>query len=106
MATAQLAIAAGVLKGSRPTTTDAKKAYIQSWIDKPGRPRTWLRLPKSLWPSSWFKADGSPLYSDPVVILEKSLYGHPESDSMWDKRMHQVMKNCGFLPLEGSPGFF
>ena len=40
MATAQMAIAAGVLKGSRPTTRDAKKAYIQSWIDKPGRPRT------------------------------------------------------------------
>jgi len=25
---------------------------------------------------------------------------------MWDKRMHQVMKKCGFIPLEGSPGFF
>ena len=103
MSSTQAAIAAGVLKGSRASTRDAKKAYIQSWIDKPGRPRTWLRLPKSLWPKSWFKPDGSPLYNDPVVILEKSLYGHPESGPMWDKRMHACMKKCGFLPLEGSP---
>jgi hypothetical protein len=106
MAATQAAIAAGVLKGSRPSTRDAKKAYIQSWIDKPGRPRTWMRLPKSLWPKSWFKPDGTPLYHDPVVILEKSLYGHPESGPMWDKRMQGCMKACGFLPLEGSPGFF
>ena len=38
MATAQLSIAAWALKGSRPTTRGAKKAYIQSWIDKPGKP--------------------------------------------------------------------
>ena len=48
MACTQMAMACGALKGSRSSTRDARKAYIQSFIDKPGRPRTWLRLPKSL----------------------------------------------------------
>ena len=60
MACTQTALACGALKGSRATTRDARKAYIQSFIDKPGRPRTWLRLPKALWPKSWFLPDGTP----------------------------------------------
>jgi hypothetical protein len=96
----------GALKGSRVSTRDAKKAYIQSFIGAPGRPRTWVRLPKFLWPKSWFNVDGSPKYRDPVCILHRALYGHPESGPLWDKRMHQIMKNCGFLSLEGSHGFF
>ena len=106
MACTQLAMACGALKGSRSSTRDARKAYIQSFIDKPGRPRIWLRLPKSLWPANWFKADGTPKYHDPVVILEKALYGHPESGPMWDKKLHACMKKAGFHHLEGSPGFF
>ena len=66
MTTAHCAIAAGALKGSRATTRDAHQAYIQSSIDLPGRPRTWIRLPKYLWPPSWFNSDGSPRYNDPV----------------------------------------
>ena len=106
MACTQLAMACGALKGSRSSTRDARKAYIQSFIDKPGRPRTWLRLPQSLWPASWFKADGTLKYHDPVVILEKALYRHPESGPMWDKKLHACMKKAGFHHLEGSPGFF
>ena len=96
----------GALKGARTTTRDAQQAYIQSYIEAPGRPRTWVRLPKSWWPKSWFNADGSPKYHDLVCILMKSLYGHPESGALWDKKMHKCMKACGFVPLEGSPGFF
>ena len=44
MATAHCAMGDGALKGSRATTRDAKKAYIQSSIDVPGRPRTLVRL--------------------------------------------------------------
>jgi hypothetical protein len=106
MASTQMALACGALKGSRATTRDARKAYIQSFIDKPGRPRTWLRLPKALWPKSWFYADGTAKYRDPVVILKKALYGHPESGPMWDKKLHQCMRTAGFKALEGSPGFF
>ncbi|MHC4950810.1 MAG: reverse transcriptase domain-containing protein, partial [Planctomycetota bacterium] len=106
LATAHCAIGAGALKGSRATTRDVKQAYIQSEIDLPGRPRTWIRLPKYLWPKSWFNADGSPKYVDPVCILKKSLYGHPESGAIWDKKLHKIMKGLGYDTVEGCPGFF
>ena len=80
-----MAMACGAFKESRASTCDARKAYIQSLIDKPGRPRTWLRLPKALWQASWFYEDGTPKYRDPVIILEKASSGHPESVPMWDK---------------------
>ena len=107
MASAHAAMGVGALKGSKMTTRDAKKAYIQSFIDAPGRPRTWIRLPRFLWPKSWYNADGSPKYKDPVCVLKRALYGHPESGAIWDKKMRKVMKECGFLPVaEGSPGVF
>ena len=107
MASAHCALGIGALKGSTFSTRDAEKAYIQSDIDKPGRPRTWIRLPKFLWPKSWFEKDGTPKYYDPVCILRKALYGHPESGPMWDKKMHKVMKDCEFIPVGGgSPGVF
>ena len=64
-------------------------------------------MPKFLWPKAWFNSDGSPKYRDPVCILKRALYGHPESGPIWDKKMHKVMKDCGFFPVaEGSPGVF
>ena len=38
MVTAYCAMGVGALKGSRNSTRDAKKAYIQSYIDVPARP--------------------------------------------------------------------
>ena len=106
MGSAHCALGVGALKKSKMSTIDAKKSYIQSFIDVPGRPRTWICLPKFLWPKSWFNADGSPKYKDPVCVLKRALYGHPESGPIWDK-MHKVMRECGFLPVgEGSPGVF
>ena len=106
MASAHCALGVGARKGSKFSTRDAKKAYIQSLI-APGRPRTWIRLPKFLWPKSWFNADGTAKYKDPVCVLKRALYGHPESRAIWDKKMHKDMKECGFLPVgEGSPGVF
>ena len=48
----------------------------------------------------------APQYHDPVCILKRALYGHPESGPIWDKKVHKVVKACGYLPLEGSPRFF
>jgi len=72
-ATAKCAMGVRVLKRARTTTRDAQQAYIQSYIDGPGRPRTWVRLPRAWWPKSWFNADGSPKYHDPVCVLKKFL---------------------------------
>ena len=34
-------------------------------------PDIWIRLPRHKWPKSWSKVE------DPVVPLERNLYGHP-----------------------------
>lgn len=93
-------------KGHIATQRDAEQAYIQSRIDTPGRPETWVRLPRDWWPPSWFNQDGSPKYVDPVCLLEKSLYGHPESGPLWDKKMCGIMKKLGYTKSSTSPGVF
>ena len=62
---------------------DAAQAYIQASIVGLGKPTTWVRLPRSMWPPEWFTKDGKPVYADTVVPLLKALYGHPESGALW-----------------------
>ena len=57
---------------------DAAHAYIQGSFVNPGRPATWVRLPRSMWPPGWLTKDGRPIYFDPVVPLLRALYGHSE----------------------------
>ena len=40
-------------------------------IPKSECPDIWLRLPRHKWPKSWTSVE------DPVVLLERNLYGHP-----------------------------
>ena len=40
-------------------------------IPKSECPDIWIRLPKHKWPKSWSSME------DPVVPLERNLYGHP-----------------------------
>ena len=101
MATAHRAMGVGALKGSTVTTADAKKAYIQSDIDVPGRPRTWVCLPKSLWPKSWFNADGSPKYRDPGLFMlcggKSPFMATLKVDPIWDKKIKKCAAKCGFI---------
>ena len=39
-------------------------------IPKSECPDIWIRLPKHNWPKSWSRME------DPVVLLERNLYGH------------------------------
>ena len=59
---------------------DAVSAYTQvkmegapklHWISQSECPDVWIRLPPHKWPNSW------PNIDDPVVLLERTLYGHP-----------------------------
>ena len=40
-------------------------------IPRSGCPEIWIRLPRHKWPKSWSSME------DPVVPLERNLYGHP-----------------------------
>ena len=106
MASVRATLAVGALRGWRPMMRDAAQAYIQASIVGPGRPATWVRLPKSMWPPEWFSKDGKPIYSDPVVPLLKALYGHPESGALWEKHLASILTEQKWNKCESHPGIW
>ena len=48
-------------------------------------PDIWRRLPKHKWPKSWSSME------DPVVPLERSLYGHPLAGLLWERQFEEVL---------------
>ena len=77
MQTVRAALAVAWLKGFIPKVRDATQAYLQSRIDTPDRPATWVRLPKAWWPASWHGP-----CRDPLCRLRLAHYGHPESGAL------------------------
>ena len=49
-------IAYGLLKGHKISSADAIKAYLQSVLNSLAE--TWVRLPREVWPETWFDSDG------------------------------------------------
>ena len=82
-----------------PLVRDAAQAYIQARIDGPGRPATWVRLPKHMWPEHWHGK-----FKDPVVPLRKALYGHPESGALWEKHLAGILTKLGWAKIDSHPG--
>ena len=73
---------------------DAEQAYVQADIDNTNAV-TYVRLPKKYWPEAW---DGK--FTDPVVILEKALYGHPDAGGLWERKAEAHLQSEGFVPIE------
>ena len=97
-------LAVSALRGWEVKARDAAQAYIQARIDGPGRPKTWVRLPKSWWPPSWFDSKGQPKFWDPVCPLQRALYGHPESGAIWEKHLAAILEDLGWLRIPAHPG--
>ena len=106
MNTVRAALAIAALRGFTPKVRDATQAYIQAVIDKAGRPRTWVRLPKAWWPDHWYDTSGVPLYYDPVVVLVRALYGHPESGALWDRHLRVILVRLRWRRVESHPGLY
>ena len=85
---------------------DAAQAYIQASIVGPGRPATWVRLPRSMWPPEWFTKDRKPVYADTVVPLLKAIYGHPESGALWEKHLASILVTLGWKKCDSHPGIW
>ena len=81
-------IAYGMIPGHKTSTADAVKAYVQSLLDS--KCATWVQLPPELWPESWRGQ-----YSKPMVLLVKSLYGHPEAGAHWENHLERIIKGLG-----------
>ena len=68
---------------------DAVSAYTQVKVEdapkllkipKSECPDIWIRLPRHKWPKSWSSIE------DPVVPLERNLYGHPLAGLLWERQ--------------------
>ena len=64
--------------------SDATGAYTQTVLGE-DCPETWISLPRDRHPKSWYRADGSCKYDNPVIRLVRNLYGHPLAGLYWQK---------------------
>ena len=67
-------------------------------IPKSKCPDFWIRLPRHKWPKYWREIE------DPVVPLERNLYGHPLAGLPWKRQFEVRTGNvCSFI---GNNGYY
>ena len=59
-------------------------------IQKSDYPDIRTRLPRLKWPKAWSSME------DPVVPLERNLYGHPLAGLLWEKQFEKIMLEHGW----------
>ena len=59
-------------------------------IPKSECPDTLMRLPRHKWPNTWSNIE------DPVVHLERNLYGHPLAGLLWERQVEEVLLKLGW----------
>ena len=87
------------LPGCDGQAADAVSAYTQVKIEdipkslknlKSECPDIWIRLPRHQWPESWSSIE------DPVVPLERNLYGHPLAGLLWKWQLEKILLQHGW----------
>ena len=87
------------LPGCDGKAADAVSAYTQVKMEdahkllkipKSECPDIWIRLPRHKWPKSWSSME------DPVVPLERNLYGHPLAGLLWRRQFEEVPLGLGW----------
>ena len=63
-------------------------------IPKSECPDIWIRLPRHKWPTSWSSME------DPVVPLERNLYGHPLARLLWEKQSEKILLKHGWEKIQ------
>ena len=97
-------ISYGLMCGHKISSADAIKAYLQSLLNSLAE--TWVRLPREVWPASWFGEDGRPLFKRPVIRLLRSLYGHPEAGAHWERKLEQELLSMGATKIPEFPSTY
>ena len=59
-------------------------------VHKSECPDIWIRLPRHKWPKSWSSME------DPVVPLERNLYGHPLARLLWERQFEKILLKYGW----------
>ena len=87
------------LPGCDGQAADAVSAYTQVKMEdahkllkipKSECPDIWIRLPRRKWPKSWSSME------DPVVLLERNLYGHPLAGLLWERQFENIFLKHGW----------
>ena len=87
------------LPGCAGQAADAVSAYTQEKMEdapkilknpKSECPDIWVRLPRHKWPKSWSSME------DPVVPLERNLYGHPLAGLLWGRQFGKILLKHGW----------
>ena len=82
------------LPGCDGQAADAVSAYTQVKMEdahkllkirKSECPDIWIRLPRHKWPKSLSSME------DPVVLLERNLYGHPLAGLFWERQFEKIL---------------
>ena len=87
------------LPGCHGQAADAVSAYTQVNMEDVHKslkipkwecPGIWIRLLRHKWPKSWSSME------DPVVPLERNLYGHPLAGLLWERQFEKVLLKHGW----------
>ena len=87
------------LSGCDGQAADAVSAYTQVKMEdahkllkipKSECPDIWIRLPRHKWPKSWSSME------DPVVLLERNLYGHLLAELLWERQFEKILLKHGW----------
>ena len=87
------------LPGCDGQAADAVSAYTQVKMEdahkllkipKSECPDIWIRLPRHKWPKSWSSME------DPVVPLERNLYGHLLAGPLWERQFEKILLKHGW----------
>ena len=86
------------LPGCSGQAADAVSVWRSKWkmhqcyykIPKSECPDIWIRLPRHKWPKSWSSRE------DPVVPLERNLYGHPLAGLLWERQFEKILLKHGW----------
>ena len=98
MTTAKIMDIISRLPGCDGQAADAVSAYTQVKMEdapkllkipKSECPDIWIRLPRHNWPKSWSSIE------DPVVPLEKNLYGLPLAGLIWERQFEKILLQYG-----------
>ena len=105
------------LPGCDGQAADAVSAYTQVKMEdahkllkipKSECPDIWTRLPRHKWPKSWSSME------DPVVPIERNVYGHPLAGLLWERQFEKMLlkygwekvSNCECLFVHREKGLF
>ena len=100
MAAARFLNTISKVRGMAGETSDAiSAAYTQAKMTEAPRllrlpkeecPEIWIRIPQRNRPKSWDKID------DPVVSLERNLFGYPLAGFLWERNSEEVLFEKGW----------